>query len=55
MKQLVLNEADLQQLNNFINELPFKYGAPLANFLNQKSQEQAPQPAQPVVVDTEVK
>jgi hypothetical protein len=37
---LTLIEKDLQELNNYIQELPVKHGLPLLNFLNSKIQEQ---------------
>lgn len=40
MKQIVLTEKDLQELNNFFQEMPTKYGLQLINFFNQKIQEQ---------------
>jgi hypothetical protein len=37
---LTLIEKDLQELNNYIQELPVKHGLPLLNFLNSKIAEQ---------------
>jgi len=37
---LTLNEKDLNELNNYIQELPVKHGLPLLNFLNSKIAEQ---------------
>ena len=43
---ITLTEKDLKDLNEFIQELPVKYGMPLINFLNTKAQEQStPAPA----------
>jgi hypothetical protein len=38
--QIVLDQKALSELNNFIQELPLKYGLPLVNFINQKIKEQ---------------
>jgi len=40
MKPITLTEKDLQELNNFFQEMPTKYGLTLINFFNQKIQEQ---------------
>lgn len=37
---LKLNEKELKELNNYIQELPLKYGLPLLNYINSKIQEQ---------------
>lgn len=37
---LTLNQEDLKELNNFLQELPLKYGLPLLNFINGKITEQ---------------
>lgn len=37
---LTLNEKELKQLNDFIQELPLKFGLPLLNFINTKLNEQ---------------
>ena len=42
MAQLVLSEADLKQLSDYLGTVPYNYAAPLVQFLNQKAQEQAP-------------
>lgn len=41
MKQVVLNEEQIKALDDYLQELPMKYGAPLVNFLNDiiKAQE----------------
>jgi hypothetical protein len=38
--KVVLDEKSLTELNNFLQELPLKYGLPLVNFINQKIKEQ---------------
>jgi hypothetical protein len=37
---ITLTEKDIQELNNFIQELPLKHGLPLLNFINQKIADQ---------------
>ena len=37
--EIVLNEKHIEELNNFIQELPLKHGLPLLNFLNKIAQE----------------
>lgn len=39
---LTLDQNALQELNNFIQEMPVKYGLPLLNFINAKLKEQLP-------------
>lgn len=39
---LTLDQNALQELNNFIQEMPVKYGLPLLNFINTKLKEQLP-------------
>jgi len=51
---LTLNEQDLKDLNAFIQDLPVKYGLPLLNFINSKSQAQA-EAAKVPTVPTELK
>ena len=41
---LLLSTADIQQLGQFLNKVPYEYAAPIVNFLNQKIAEQQPQP-----------
>ena len=36
MARIVLEQADIQQLEQLIVELPFKYAQPLLNFLQSK-------------------
>ncbi len=40
---LVLDEKALKQLNDYIQEMPVKYGVPLLQFINTKLAEQAAQ------------
>jgi hypothetical protein len=40
--KVVLDEKALTELNNFLQELPVKFGLPLLNFINQKIKEQNP-------------
>ena len=40
---ITINEAQLKELEAFINEMPVKFGLPLIQFLNKLSQEQNPQ------------
>ena len=37
---LILDEKTIKELNDFIQELPVKYGLPLLNFINQKIKDQ---------------
>lgn len=37
---LTLDEKSLNELNNFLQEMPTKYGLPIINFLNAKIKEQ---------------
>jgi len=48
---LTLNEKDLQEVNNFLQELPLKYGLPLLNFINAKIKEQSQPPAEEIKVE----
>lgn len=38
--KIVLDEKALLELNNFLQELPLKYGLPLLNFINEKIKDQ---------------
>lgn len=38
--KLVLDEKALTDLNAFFQELPFKYAAPLVNFINEQIKKQ---------------
>ena len=40
MKEILLDEKSIQEINNFLQEMPLKYGLPLLNFFNKKLQEQ---------------
>ena len=37
---ITLTEKEIQELSNFIQELPLKHGLPLLNFINQKIADQ---------------
>lgn len=37
---LTLNEQELKELNNFLQEMPVKYGLPLINYLNARLKNQ---------------
>ena len=39
-KGLFLNEESLKEVDNYLKELPLKYGLPLLNYLNAKIAEQ---------------
>lgn len=42
---ITLNEQEVQNLVNFVNDMPTKYGLPLINFINSKlPQNDQPQP-----------
>jgi hypothetical protein len=43
---LTLNQSEVKEIQDYINELPTKYGVPLLNYLNMKIQQQNPQPQQ---------
>lgn len=43
---ITLTEKDIQELNNFFQEMPTKYGLQLINFFNAKIQEQATPPSE---------
>jgi hypothetical protein len=38
---LTLDEKSLNELNNFLQEMPTKFGLPIINFLNAKIKEQS--------------
>jgi hypothetical protein len=40
MKQIILNEEHLKQLDAYFQELPMKYASPLVNFINKLIEEQ---------------
>jgi len=48
---LTLIEKDLQELNNYIQELPLKHGLPLLNFLNSKIEEQRKAAEEKIIED----
>lgn len=39
-KGLLLDEQALQEISNYLQELPLKFGLPLLNFINAKIKEQ---------------
>ena len=42
---ITLNEQEVQNLVNFVNDMPTKYGLPLINFIYSKlAQQDQPQP-----------
>lgn len=41
MQTITLNEQHVTELNNFIQDLPVKFGLPLLNFMNKIIQENA--------------
>jgi hypothetical protein len=45
--KIILEEQHVKEVENFANELPTKYGAPLLNFLNKLANEQGQIPANP--------
>lgn len=45
--RIILEEQHVKEVENFANELPTKYGAPLLNFLNKLANEQSQIPANP--------
>jgi hypothetical protein len=38
-----LSEQDLKELENFINDIPTRYGVPLLNFFAKLAKEQKPE------------
>jgi len=38
---LQLNEQDLKQINDFLQDMPLKWGLPLLNYINAKIKEQS--------------
>jgi uncharacterized protein YutD len=42
-KMLTLNQQEIKEVQDYINELPTKYGVPLLNYINMKIQQQNPQ------------
>jgi 2-phosphoglycerate kinase len=40
---LTLNQQEIKEVQDYINELPTKYGVPLLNYINMKIQQQNPQ------------
>ena len=52
---LVLDEKALKQLNDFIQEMPVKFGLPLLQFINAKLTEQNKPAEQTVTKEAEKK
>lgn len=50
---LTLNEKDIKQLNEFLQELPLKFGLPLLNFINAKLAEQNKEKQEDVIKQEE--
>ena len=50
---LTLNEKDIKQLNEFLQELPLKFGLPLLNFINAKIAEQNKEKQEDVIKQEE--
>lgn len=51
--RIILEEQHVKDLENFANELPTKYGAPLLNFLNKLAHEQGQIPANTDSISTD--
>lgn len=45
--RIILEEQHVKELENYANELPTKYGAPLLNFFNKLANEQGQIPTNP--------
>jgi hypothetical protein len=41
MKDIVITQEQMKQLDAFIQEMPVKYGVPLINFFNELAKAQA--------------
>lgn len=52
---LTLNEQEVKEIQDYVNELPTKYGVPLLNYLNMKIQQQTPAQAQELPVEEKEK
>jgi hypothetical protein len=50
--EIILKEQHVKELENFANELPTKFGAPLLNFLNKLANEQGQIPTNPDSIST---
>lgn len=50
---LTLNKQEIKEIQDYVNELPTKYGIPLLNYLNMKIQQQAPAQVQELPVEEE--
>jgi hypothetical protein len=51
--RIILEEQHVKELENFANELPTKFGAPLLNFLNKLANEQGQIPANSDSISTD--
>lgn len=51
--EIILKEQHVKELENFANELPTKFGAPLINFLNKLANEQGQIPTNSDSVSTD--
>jgi|SanBayMetagenome_1026888.scaffolds.fasta_scaffold371107_1 hypothetical protein len=51
--RIILEEQHVKELENFANELPTKFGAPLLNFLNKLANEQGQIPTNSDSVSTD--
>jgi hypothetical protein len=52
---ITLTQEDLKNLGIFIDTIPYKYGKPLADFLNQKIQEVQPKEVKDILAPETVK
>jgi hypothetical protein len=50
---LALNQQEVKEIQDYVNELPTKYGVPLLNYLNMKIQQQTSGQAQELPVEEE--
>jgi hypothetical protein len=48
MKDIVITQEQMKQLDAFIQEMPVKYGVPLINFFNELAKEQGEKVAEVV-------
>lgn len=55
MKELILKEQHLNELNAFLQEIPVKYGLPILNFLGKVAGESTEAPTQEATVAEEAK
>ena len=50
---LTLNQQEIKEIQDYLNEIPTKYGLPLINYLNMKLQQNGEQVAQEVKQEEE--